>query len=925
MPWAMVFAFAVALVPLASTPARAQVFSPGALSKGHAPLDGIAQCTKCHVEGGRHDNAKCLDCHKEIGRRIDAGAGYHNTVKGRGCHECHREHRGEKANLIEWSPSRDAFNHNLTGWPLKGAHKKPECKDCHETRRIDEEAIRALVQKTGRDTFLGLSTRCVECHFDEHRGQEGSDCTKCHTTDEWKKAPGFNHNDRKDAQFALVGKHRNVQCSKCHEQLTDTKTPPDAWPKPRAQTYMQMEEIPHAQCIACHDDVHRGSFGKSCDRCHTPDGWQTIKETAEDSGFHDKHAFKLRGEHQSVSCRACHGPFPGQPAKFKGLKFKQCADCHVDSHVGQIAAEGGVVKCESCHDTGGFLPVLFDITMHDRTRFQLDGSHRAVACNLCHRPDQRVRAKFPARVRADLEAKRRRVLISEARFDMPDAVADALADKAEAKKDTPAKAQPPSDCQACHDDVHLGQFNKPAGAAPAPVVEKKSCATCHATTQFEDLKFTHDQSRFPLEGKHKEVWCAGCHTTARSGPLKGAVLYRPLSAECQTCHADEHVGQLAKNGVTNCADCHTTTDFTKSTKFDHDKQSLFPLRGKHEKVECKRCHVVVETKNDKIARYKPLPSQCAECHEDEHRGAFDDFDPRTPAPVQGASFRPSPAPSSLLTTMPLDGGPAVDGGAPTPAVEETTAPVTSSKACNGCHVEESWAQAKFAHERTGFALSGRHAAARCASCHANDFERPLPATCVGCHVDPHASEFGMTCAACHSTLGFEGPKFPVDAHRRSNFPLNGRHAALPCDECHVEKRDKTFTRAAIDCVACHANDARAASLVTVNHQQAPIAGASCRSCHTPAAFKPATFPQHDRCFPISKGIHAPFTCVECHASLPLAGSVANGACNGPPVICTSCHDHRQEVEDPRHLGIAVPVAGYEFKSEKCAGCHQSPR
>ena len=153
-------AFALAMA-LFAAPAQAQVFSPGALSKGHEPLDGISQCTKCHVEGGRHDNAKCLDCHKEIGRRIDAGAGYHDTVKGRGCHECHREHRGAKANLIEWLPSRDAFNHNATGWPLKGAHKKPECTDCHETRRIDDEAIRALVQKTGRDTFLGLSTRCV--------------------------------------------------------------------------------------------------------------------------------------------------------------------------------------------------------------------------------------------------------------------------------------------------------------------------------------------------------------------------------------------------------------------------------------------------------------------------------------------------------------------------------------------------------------------------------------------------------------------------------------------------------------------------------------------------------------------------------------------------------------------------------------------
>jgi hypothetical protein len=32
-------------------------------------------------------------------------------------------------------------------------------------------------------------------------------------------------------------------------------------------------------CVSCHnaDDIHAGSFGKQCDRCHVTKDWRTIK------------------------------------------------------------------------------------------------------------------------------------------------------------------------------------------------------------------------------------------------------------------------------------------------------------------------------------------------------------------------------------------------------------------------------------------------------------------------------------------------------------------------------------------------------------------------------------------------------------------------------------------------------------------------
>ena len=44
---------------------NAQV-SPGKLSEAHSDLEGIANCTKCHILGDDVSNDKCLDCHRIV-------------------------------------------------------------------------------------------------------------------------------------------------------------------------------------------------------------------------------------------------------------------------------------------------------------------------------------------------------------------------------------------------------------------------------------------------------------------------------------------------------------------------------------------------------------------------------------------------------------------------------------------------------------------------------------------------------------------------------------------------------------------------------------------------------------------------------------------------------------------------------------------
>ncbi|MFZ0473564.1 MAG: hypothetical protein WAL94_13195, partial [Bacteroidales bacterium] len=152
--------------------------SPGALSNSHSSLEGMSNCTQCHVLGNKVSDAKCLVCHTEIQSRITAGKGYHSSseVKENSCFTCHSEHNGKDAKLI-WFNAEN-FNHSLTGYTLSGAHAAKECPDCHNSRYISGQKL-----KSKKNTWLGLDDKCLSCHADYHQQTLPVSCLDCHNTD----------------------------------------------------------------------------------------------------------------------------------------------------------------------------------------------------------------------------------------------------------------------------------------------------------------------------------------------------------------------------------------------------------------------------------------------------------------------------------------------------------------------------------------------------------------------------------------------------------------------------------------------------------------------------------------------------------------------------------------------------------------------
>jgi uncharacterized protein YbdZ (MbtH family) len=158
-------------------------WKPSTFNHNQAPFKLVGAhanvaCARCHTNSDfRNTPQSCVDCH----RNKDA----HKGALGANCAQCHTP--------VAWKPS--TFNHNQAPFKLTGAHVNVACARCH----------------TNAD-FKNTPQACVACHAEPavHRGQFGTNCAQCHTTNTWRGAT-FNH------RFPLNhGGRGTIACTTCH-------------------------------------------------------------------------------------------------------------------------------------------------------------------------------------------------------------------------------------------------------------------------------------------------------------------------------------------------------------------------------------------------------------------------------------------------------------------------------------------------------------------------------------------------------------------------------------------------------------------------------------------------------------------------------------------------------------------------------------
>lgn len=546
-------------------------------------------------------------------------------------------------------------------------------------------------------------------------------------------------------------------------------------------------------------------------------------------------------------CRSCHIPFD------RAAQNRLCLDCHKEvgadvrdkrGYHGRLAPQ----PCRACHtDHKGRDAVIVQLDEkkfdHRATDFELRGAHAA--------PKLECRSCHPPK-RKFREA--------------------------------------PSTCIGCHrkDDTHKGRLGD-------------NCAQCHNETNWKQAQFDHDKTRFPLRGKHAPVKCVECHRDNR---------YRDTPVACVACHRkdDTHKDRFGER----CEGCHVDQSWPTIT-FDHDRDTKYPLRGRHRQIKCESCH----TSN---AYKEKLASDCIACHrkDDKHQGTLGkacgdchterawtvprfDHD-KTKFPLRGKHASEECKSCHKSLRFADVGKTCIDCHR-----KDDKHKGKLGIACGDCHTDRNWRDSRFDHDRTRFALDGRHRSARCESCHETPEFKKTPSQCFACHrrEDKHEGQLGSECADCHNARGWkEAVRFD---HARTRFPLVGLHLKVPCAKCHATPRYKD---AKSDCYSCHERDDA--------HKRR--LGTLCADCHNARDWKLWDY-NHDRRtrFPLD-GAHRRIKCEACHKrpvndkpTLPVACAACHAADDvhegayGP--LCERCHTTTSFKQIKRRVGaIAFPTA-----------------
>jgi hypothetical protein len=859
-------------------------------NKTKYPLRGMhekVQCTQCHIKPVFADVGKtCQDCHADI----------HQRKMGTNCEQCHT--------VLGWRIATQQIKDHQNRFPLFGAHAAVPCDECHKSAAVGQfQGLSTACsschltdfQKTTSPNHVSLNfpTNCDQCHsadswlgakFD-HAGPPANfpltlghanvpctachvnsnynlqiqandcghsgchlttwqqtnnpvhstagpafalaNCANCHTPAGWDAA-NFNH---ASTGFLLTNGHANVACTKCHlnNNYNLKIAPTDCGNSGCHLTTWQNTNNP------AHPTAGPAFAASNCAVCHNTTGWNNA------SFDHSVTGFALTGTHASPTpCSACH------LNNNYSLNSADCMTCH-QSAWNSTPTFGGAVPdhikagfpstssaCATCHPITKWSDGKFD---HNAFGFPLTNSHALVAnggkvpgCASCH-----INNNYSLNIA-------------------------------------------PTDCgnAGCHLTTWQ-QTNNPTHSSAGSAFAVTNCSSCHNTISWTTTTFNHNVTGWALTGTHVTTPCASCHTNNN---------YNLTSTDCYGCHqtawnSTTTMGGSVPNHVqagfptSQCSSCHDTVTWADST-FNHGSTG-FPLTHGHANVACAACHLN-NNYNLKIAptdcgnsgchltlwqqTNNPTHStagaafaaaNCANCHTTQGWDAASFDHSVTGFALTGTHASPTPTPCSACHTnnnYTLNSSDcmgchssawkstATIGGA-VPNHIAAGFPNTAAM-CASCHPITKWADGKFDHSTTGWALTGYHlTSTTCNQCHINNNFTLTSANtaCYGCHVaawqstqtlggtvpNHVAAGYPTTCDTCHNTTSWLGATF-----NHTYFPIP--HHGSVCSDCHlVSTNYATFS-----CINCHTNPYHTQAQTDPQHQG--VGGyvygpTTCYNCH----------------------------------------------------------------------------------------------
>jgi len=873
------------------------------LAGAHAVIAN--QCAACHENGFENTPTTCIGCHQEDYNQTTTPSHVELQFSNE-CVNCHNE--------TAWVPA--SFDHDNQYFPIySGKHEGTwdNCTDCHTT-------------PNDYSVFT-----CTTCHAnpetdEQHNGISGytyksTACLACHPTGDADGA--FDHNA---TEFPLTGAHTVVDCQSCH-----------------ANGY----EGTSTACQSCHTqdfnqsiNPNHGSLGFSmeCATCHTTEpGWRPA--TLDNHNDY----YVLTGAHSDIAnqCASCHnGDYNNTP--------NTCAGCHQQDYNQTVDPPHVELQfstdCASCHTERGWIPATFN---HDDEHFPIySGAHDGQwdQCAACHTTPGDYALFTCVTCHANPETNDQHTGVNGYVYNSTACLACHPNGEANGGFDHSATGFPltgahtsinclechangfegtPTECQACHTPA----FNQSTNPNHTALGFTNDCATCHTTApDWNPATFDNHNEYYVLAGAHAVIadQCVTCHNGD----------YNNTPSTCVGCHQEDYNGttnpsHLELNFSTECASCHTETDWSSAEYSNHDAE-YFPIySGTHEGVwdqctechtntnnyavfTCTTCHTNLETGDQHagIGGYYYESNACLACHPmGESEGSFDH---------QTSGFPLTGGHENVDCASCHSGGyqntPTECEACHMPEYNQSVNPNHTSLSiptdCAMCHsTTPDWNPASFPIHDQYYVLAGAHAviADQCVTCHNGDYNN-TPNTCAGCHQDNYnqttdpshiALNFSTECASCHTETDWSGAEY--SDHDVQYFPIySGTHEGVwdQCTECHTN----TNNYAIFTCTTCHTNQETADQHLGVGGYY--YESSACLACH-PMGESEGSFDHQTSGFPLTGG-HENVDCASCHS----------GGYQNTPTECEACHmpDYNQS-GNPNHITLAIPT--------DCAMCHST--
>lgn len=704
------------------------------------------------------------------------------------------------------------------------------------------------------------------------------DCSLCHTAQSWKVEVDKISFDHSETNFELLGQHKIVNCTGCHESLVFKNV--------------------NDNCFECHFDIHETTLGNECEVCHNTNSWvvTNIKE------IHDLSRFPLIGNHALADCEDCHTSV--SDLRFEPLGVR-CYDCHSEDYIATQSPNhiesGFSIECEECHS---LTDNQWSLAAFAHDFFPLTGGHQISNCFECHSQNtfSGLNSECYQCHQSDYENAQAIDHIAMG-FDTDCSLCHSLnpgwspaifTNHNDFYPLIGAHAAIASDCNQCHSagyentpnqciGCHEADYNSTTNPSHSTLNFSTNCEECHSQNAWTPATFDHDAQFFPIySGEHNGEWnsCSDCHTDANN--------YAAFS--CINCHEhnktdmdDEHRGI---NGYiyesSACLSCHPTG--SGEGGFNHSTTN-FPLTGSHLMVDCQDCHT---------SGYQGTSTLCEDCHQDDYLSAQDH--------------------SSL--GYPLD--------------------------CEMCHSTNLWSEASFDHNNTNFPLTGAHTGQVCSDCHSAGFEgtSSLCSDChieqFNSTTNPNHQNLGLSnqCDDCHTTEpGWSPAQFPI---HNDFFVLLGAHITVSsCTDCHTVDYNNTPNQ----CIGCHEPDYNATTDPV--HQSAGFS-TDCETCHNETAWAPTTFDHDAQFFPIYSGEHngewnacsdchtnqnnyGDFVCTDCHEHNQTDMDKEHNGVEGYVYLsqeCFACHPAGNAEGAFNHANSNFPLTG-AHTSVSCDDCHSN--